>query len=345
MHVYSTIRHETQNLFWSNPDAWYCVSGEWLFAGGFAGHTHDSVEFLAKVEQVELLFDSMQSFACDWVDGQRVRASESRSWTLDERANQIWQLLQAKCPRLKRVLVSESDPQRHVDPWPDSLATLIDKCPATISISGVSYHRRTIAGGLAYQRCLWLRTGPPNSTDSNWALSNPNWTRESILLPPKKFRGPVGAFERTLYKANRIYCYGLSLRQLSIEAMERHNFEGNQRGFTCPNPACEMHFDQPGQWPLHAIETGHSVNATFTSELATQSMLQLERLMYMQKKDVEIAREKMITDWGVKGSEQRRIAEHAFLSQVEFDPLYAHSKPGKQASIWIRYGDTMNQEY
>ncbi|CAO2651718.1 Nn.00g000010.m01.CDS01, partial [Neocucurbitaria sp. VM-36] len=190
MHVCSTTRHEAQKLFWDNPDAWYHVSGEWLLAGGFAGHTYDAIDILANVRQVELGFDSMQSFTYDWVDGNSAIAPESPSWTLDERIYEIWELLQANCPRLARVVVSESLPRKTTEPLPESLARIVDMSPTGISVFGASYLRRTIPSGFAYQRCLWQPIQPNDDAAKEWVLADLDWTRDSVLLPPKEFRGP-----------------------------------------------------------------------------------------------------------------------------------------------------------
>jgi hypothetical protein len=56
MHASSVTRNEAAQLFWSNPNVWYHVSGEWLLAGGFTGHTIYAVDFLRNVQQIKIQF-------------------------------------------------------------------------------------------------------------------------------------------------------------------------------------------------------------------------------------------------------------------------------------------------
>ncbi|KAH8707666.1 hypothetical protein GQ44DRAFT_628312, partial [Phaeosphaeriaceae sp. PMI808] len=93
MHASPATRTEAEKLFWSNPAAWYHVSGEWLLAGGFAGHTHDATNLLVNVQRVEINFRDIESFTRDFNDGESAIPPDSPSWTLAERVHSIWRLL------------------------------------------------------------------------------------------------------------------------------------------------------------------------------------------------------------------------------------------------------------
>jgi hypothetical protein len=55
------------------------------------------------------------------------------------------------------------------------------------------------------------------------------------------------------------------------------------------------------------------------------------------KRDRWDAIDAMRAQWGEDGSEQRRAVEHAFLQQIEQDPLYACSKPAEETVLWRNY--------
>jgi hypothetical protein len=114
MHASSVTRNEAEQLFWSNPNAWYHVSGEWLLSGGFTGHTLYAVDFLRNVQRVEIHFESVDSFSDEWIDGERklLYDGEQPSRTADEQIKGLWYLVTTMCPRLTHVVVSESHYRR-----------------------------------------------------------------------------------------------------------------------------------------------------------------------------------------------------------------------------------------
>jgi hypothetical protein len=71
---------------------------------------------------------------------------------------------------------------------------------------------------------------------------------------------------------------------------------------------------------------------------------QAEQINRRHKQDREDAIGTLRRSWGVLGTEQRRVAEHAFLSQLEHDPLYTCSRSAKQTFLWNWYKATMNDE-
>jgi hypothetical protein len=144
-----------------------------------------------------------------------------------------------------------------------------------------------------------------------------------VLPPHKTFRGPVGAFQRIGYDLDRYFYLYQSLCSLRTEAFEKHYL---------------------GEDSPHADESGHQCDAYVPLELAAEINTQDERIerKYMQGRDNAI--ELMRKSWGVLGSEQRRVAEHAFLSQLEHDPLYTCSRPARQTILWNAYKGIMNDD-
>jgi hypothetical protein len=71
MRVSSYMRKEAQKLFWSYPDVWYRIQGNWILAGGFPGHTDHDLDFLARVTHVEVKFEGAPLAHNAWDDGEQ----------------------------------------------------------------------------------------------------------------------------------------------------------------------------------------------------------------------------------------------------------------------------------
>ncbi|KAH8707667.1 hypothetical protein GQ44DRAFT_715624 [Phaeosphaeriaceae sp. PMI808] len=230
-----------------------------------------------------------------------------------------------------------------MEPLHDIHKMLLRTCPTSVTVSA-SRLERTAAGRNILKRCLWQSVQPENTPSINeWAIVDPDYTRQSILLPPKEFRGPVGAFQRIHYKSNRCFLQKASLDLLRIEETEKHYFAKEYRTFNCPTPACSAYFNQPGQWPAHAIEHRHYIDAEPPPEIAIRFAQQDQMLNDMLQRECKDVFERLASDWGAEGSDQRRIAEDAFLHQLQHDPLYARSKPRRESSIWTSYWLNMNR--
>jgi hypothetical protein len=345
MHLSSVTRYEAKKLFWSDQVTWYRVDGEWLLAGGFPGHTFNAVGFLANVQQVEIHFPSMTSFTYDWTDMEPMRLVEEPSLrTLDERIDRVWRLLSEKCPRVARVVVSEGHYRQVTQGLTDIHKRLLRRCPANLTVSA-SYLQHNTSSRRTVKRRLWEKSQANNSSAAgDWTVANLQWTRQIVLLPPKTFHGPVGAFQRTMYELACYLYQHRSLVPLRIEAIEKHHFGGDYCAFRCRAPACTAYFDLPGQWLAHADEYRSHCEANLPPDYEAEFAAQEEQIESRHKQRRMDVIETMRTSWSALGSEPRRIAEHAFLSQLEDDPLYAGSRPGEQTFMWKYYQATMNCE-
>ncbi|KAF2822731.1 hypothetical protein CC86DRAFT_261125, partial [Ophiobolus disseminans] len=336
MHTSSVTRKEAQQLFWSNRNAWYQVSGEWLLAGGFTGHTLYAVDFLRNVQRLEIHFTTVDSFSNNWIDGERklLYDGEQPSRTVDEQIKGLWHMLTTMCPRLTHVVVSESHKRRAMQ---EVHKVLVQKCPATISVSA-SYLQRTSLDGATVKRHLVKKSHTNNGKTIHWPILDLEWTRQIILLPLKEFRGLVGEFQRVDY-ALSLYLHRMwALALLRIEVVEKYHFGGEYHPFNCPEPTCPAYFTLPGQWPAHADEfSAHHDKAEIPREFAIQWAEHKEEIQRTYQRGRWDAIELMRAQWGVDGSEQQRAIEHAFLEQIEHDPLYACSKPAKETALWGRY--------
>lgn len=345
MQVSSTTRDEAKQRFWSAREAWYRVEGEWLLAGGFAGHTYHAADFLANVQQVELHFESVDAFRFDWLDIDVKRLVAERSFqTIGKQIDNVWRLLLAICPSIRRVVVSESHNRAATQPLSKVHTALLQRCPTNVDVSGSYLQRRTPNSRAAVRHLVRKEQVHDSSVPDAWTVVNPQWTPQIVLPPHKTFRGAVGSFQQIKYEGER-YSYQLqTLGLLRIKATETHYFGGEPRAFTCPAPACTAYFDRPGQWPAHADKFKHQYDAEVPPEFAAEFAAQRKQLERRQKQGCDHAIESMRKSWAVPGTEQRRIAEYAFLSQLEHDPLYACGRPARQTSIWNWYRMIMDKK-
>lgn len=345
MQVSSAMRVEARKLFWSCPDAWYWVDGHWLLAGGFPGHAHHAIDFLAHIEQVEVDFNNIKTLREDWeaeICRNHVGEPVAPSQGVEDRIRDFWQTLQHRLPRATNVVVSESRPRRAGESPPHDFKVMVEMCHAGISASA-SFFKMAAGNTHRLERSLWRRARGDASTAGGWEKISPTWTRQSILLPPKEFRGPVGAYERVLYKSRRYCLQKWAEQRLLIEAIERHHFHERHEPFDCFHPECNAQFGLPGEWTLHAIDSGHSPSAVPPDEVKASFDQHKNMLEQMQKQDVAWGRVK--EDRGEDGSKRRHNAEQAFLHQLDHDPLYAHGKPARECSTWVMYTRNMTYIY
>jgi hypothetical protein len=121
---------------------------------------------------------------------------------MEERMRNFWRTLQHLCPRVTRIIAStEGEGWDPKDSLPEVLKKIIQTCPAGISVS-VSL-LRGVSKSSPLERNLWRLASNDNSVAGEWEMIGPDWTRLNILLPPREFRGPVGAFQRSCHNSHR----------------------------------------------------------------------------------------------------------------------------------------------
>jgi hypothetical protein len=260
-------RTEAEKRFWADPTAFYCVNGFWVLQGGYAGETFYDLDSLARVERVNVWFDGDRMM--EWFYGQnfsefkrlyeiddgRYRlkdASGDLIQDLDEKARRFWEKLQHLCPRLTHILVTADRYQWFSDSKPDTLLERIMRsCPGGIKASvSARYWYLPSAPEVEPQwiPSVWrLIRNTEKKTESSdiWVPENVHWTPRFILLPPKRFRGPVGSFQRSLFKHHRYLMWKEATKPLCIDAIERHHFHNRRTPFSCPLPNCDDVFEKP----------------------------------------------------------------------------------------------------
>ncbi|KAF2134170.1 hypothetical protein P153DRAFT_363154 [Dothidotthia symphoricarpi CBS 119687] len=336
MHVSSTMRIEARKLFWSDPDVWYHVDAPWLLAGGFPGPAYHAMNILPYVEQIEVEFDHMTSVLHD-SEPSIGEAQSASSWVIEKRICDLWRTLRRRFPRVTHVVVSESHPRGAEHTPPCELKMVVQMCPLGVTVSASILQRDDVSCLL--ERNLWRLAGDA-SVAGEWEMVYPDWRRQSIILPPKEFRGLVGAYQHIDYQFQRFCSRKWAIPLLLIEARERHHFDERCEPFRCFEPTCVIGFERAGKWALHAMRTRHDEKGqgTIPPEEFRHRFEQHEaELRRMRKRDIEGALEKMLRDWSEKTSEEQLGAEQAFLHQLDHDPLYAHGRPAQESLTWLTY--------
>jgi hypothetical protein len=344
MQVSSAMRKDSQKLFWSDPETWYFIRGEWLLAGGFSGRTLNAMDAFAYMQRIEVDFGAsgpLEFYA--WRDGMRRYNKQSPDNVWDQHIHDFWRTLQHRFPSVTEVVLSQTYGEIAGAPVPNEFGILAGKCPAGIRTSisclqeEVDYYKRL-------KRILWQQVCTSDGMPAAWEVANVSWTRTSVLPPPKTFRGPVGAFCRIRYHASLQSYRHWACRFLFIYAIEAHHQQEKQTPYTCLASDCDLQFEVPGQWAAHAIDSEHDRKITLPDkQLRALFHSHVERVSEMKQQYPE-ALARMQIEWGKEGSEQRSKAESVFLSQLQHDPLYTQDKSPEESEIWLSYKRAMNNE-
>ncbi|KAH8729086.1 hypothetical protein GQ44DRAFT_723979 [Phaeosphaeriaceae sp. PMI808] len=338
MHVSSSMRVEAEKLFWSDPDTWYSIKGEWIAIGAPRGHSEFDFDFFANLKQIEISFDYMSISAVVPTDLESAEGQLSVPPGVENDITRFWKSFQRVFPHVEHVVFSE----RHL-PFDNGARQrlLIQFCPPGLTVSASCLQNIEVIHR-PLKRQLWKQTRTDQGTAGEWKMITAAWSREMIIPPSKIFRGLVGAYHRTQRRRHRHECHLTGLRLLRIEAIERFYFEGRKQPFSCPEPPCQARFYQPRQWLFHSVHINLDSNAILPSaDLRAKFIEQEAKLEQIYIRDVKEPLEKMRAQWK-KGRNQRRHIRHNFLSQLAQDPLYTQAKPGVESFAWRNYQSTMS---
>jgi hypothetical protein len=336
MQCSSALRCEAKKLFWSDPNAWYFLSGKWLLDGGYAGETHHTLAFLIHVERVEIHFDYMSSMFWNQDGKRQVDSHPEEPYSIEGRIHTLWQSLQIRCPRVTHVIVTETRQCDANEPLPHELATILRMPPPGISVT-VSILRK-IRNSIHLERSRWQRV------DGRIELVERNAMWRTVQPPPKVFRGPVGAYQQVYHTFGRVHEQRFATRYICIEARERHHFDGRNEPFTCIRSDCNVRLEKSGDWIVHALATNHDTELNHPVPLEEHKDVLERREVYlkqMHEQDINEPLARMSEAWGEPGDEGRAIVQWAWWDQLENDPLYAHGKPPAECSTWQQFLEDM----
>lgn len=347
MHTSSCVRAEAEKLFFSGPDAWYCVDADWILRGCYAGDTHYATEFLPHVKQLEIQFRVMDEDF--WLSnyhcfGDRPEEKQNRTLQrLEERVRRFWQTVQAIFPRVHQVLLCESYLRTQSELPPSIFNKLALMCSPDMEVS-FSFLKARKRRDFRAERSMWRQV--KNITDasavSEWIEIPTQHQQPRVILPNKRFRGPIGAYEYSCYKADLYYQHEYITFVMLTAAVEAHHFDGRHDPFQCPASECDAWFEQPGEYTKHVIEQSehqrHVSSPAPVKALFSGHEKHLEVLRWECNKAGDTFREL----WDTEGTEKRRATERVALHQIENDPLYAQQKPACKSYILNKVLDDLD---
>lgn len=344
MSVSSALRKEASKLFWSDQDVWYKVNGHWLISGGHPASEHYNLDFLTNITQLEADFFDM-STVCNnwdfagsnttWDFGYNRGGVRERPPDLLERAQDFWKVVQRRCPRVVRVIISESLTSRIGSEIPHQAKLLAQQAPPHIETS-IS----TLQMNVADRPGRIMEYTARQAMIDDWEVESSNWRRQSVRPPPKPWRGPVGAFCRLFYKDAQFQFMLLGLKLMKIKAVGKHLLTAKEP-YTCYSQLCHRQFTDPDTWAAHIVRCRAGPEGPLPAEYDDVFKEHEKNLNDFYEKYHFQAQAEFFEECGKLGSQKRLDAKQAFLEQLERDPNYAHPKPARQSPAFTSYRDKL----
>ncbi len=344
--VSSKTRKEAQALFWSDNCVWYSICAPWVLSGGAASHTRYALEPMRSMTQIEIDFGKMRPFGkYFWKDGQPAPNLALSEKDIEQQIQNFWQVVQRRFPHATRVVISETLPWVIGSPLPVWHRILAEACPPHIQ-AYISSLRHGLDHSRRMERSLWQLHRHSKTKTASWEAVAPVWRRQSVEPPLKEFRGPVGAYSSWVHRRLRHTHMRYARPRLVLQAVQMHYLESKPSSFPCPDTSCNLHFLQPAEWVLHAIDASHDLkNMVLPSEQLQAWFAQFDsKRSHFNQQDYATLKS-LRTQWGEEHSPERQAAEQAFLSQLEHDPLYAREVPPEQSVMWRDYLIDMNAKF
>ncbi|KAH6629736.1 hypothetical protein C7974DRAFT_395132 [Boeremia exigua] len=334
MHTSSSIRCEAKKLFLSDPDAWYAVSAQWIIQGCYPGETTHDMEFMPYVEQLEVVCYAPDNFSDEnyFEDEIHITDGEKGAGVGKEQDKIIWHFWHRVCtrfPRVSRVVLSFIFPQQLGTVPAEDSNKITRMCIPGVEVyfSFVTYEDRIFS---RREKRTWRQL-----KDNEGWTEIPNYDQPRIVMPPKLFRGPIGAYESWIHKATQLAAREKTVKTMLVAAVEKHHFYGRHEPLTCPVPDCSAWFDQPEQFTTHMLVEDR-INLGDHDRFLNQEMVPPEpfkALFATNEEELEELRQEahkrsdLLRDlWGKDGTKRRDAALQAAIHQVDHDPLCLQGK-------------------
>ncbi|KAF5851838.1 hypothetical protein GGP41_000580 [Bipolaris sorokiniana] len=330
---------------------YFVIEADWLLDGGYAGYTSNDLAFLAKVQNIQIDYDrEVRDKICLLRNG----IEEIQQ----DRIEHFWKMFQERCPRAKRVIINEvwvlmkireerpciaKELQHLVRSSPPGIlasAFIIEKAnvPADICASGPSTQNLQRA---VYQLC----------PDGSWKEGKLGQHWKAVLVPAKRFSGPVGRIYELRYRDSLLDLKWWGLWITVVEALDRCHFDkGRNWPFSCPMDGCNVYFQVAGEWTMHAAEF-HSQDLVDVYGLkmlpqgSIQDELRYRRAKLVEKKDkIDEESRKIQQQWNRGGQEQRSEMKRMWQQQLSNDPEWeTGGEDWSSNRIWQEINRTLQE--
>jgi hypothetical protein len=322
------------------------VEGQWLLDEGYPGQSFWDMAFLAYVQNVEVEYSPRTN----------ARIGERRDGTLQVKSHLIatfWATLKAKFPNAKKVVLNHNEEitasEEKQELFPLALQHLLRACPEDLKASVLFLERMQTSQPTAqpWRTGTWQRSVFRRAERDGWDKSKPDKSRQTILMPPKQFKGPVGGYSELVYQIyKKIPLQRFGLWPLMVEALDRHYFTmGRKETFSCPFSSCTAYFSQAGEWTCHAAKVHyHEWNklieilpmSSVGAELRERSQA-LER----KTRDVQEQFQKIKGLWNTGGSSIRKEIQGSWMEQLSIDAAWDTREKGENSKLWSEFRQDM----
>lgn len=292
------------------------------------------MEFMPYVEQLEVVCYTLDNFSDKYYLYNEIHIKDGkRSAVLGEEQDEVircfWHSVHTRFPRVSRVVLSFTFPQKLATVPAEYCKKIKRMCISGVEVyfSSVTYEDRIFS---RREKHTWREL-----KDIEGWTEIPNYDQPRIVMPPKEFRGPIGAYESWIYKATQLAARKETIKTMLVAAVERHHFYGRHEPFTCPVPDCLAWFDQPEQFTTHMLVEDR-INLGHHDRFLNQEMVPPEpfkALFATNEEELEELRQEVYKRseflrylWDRKRTERRDATLQAAIHQVEHDPLCLQGK-------------------
>ncbi|KAJ4287639.1 hypothetical protein N0V90_012342 [Kalmusia sp. IMI 367209] len=329
------LRAEASKAFWADPHTYYHVDAAWLVDGGWPGRTCHDMSFLDHVQNIEIEYG---------IDADRML--NLRGSLLDVNYSLVhgfWTALKKRFPRVKRIVINQN--------WGNKcLASLAKACPPSIDVSvlvnGPYIGAEPVGHSTRNKRSLHRFVGV-----NGWEELASGPRHKTVLIPMRKFTGPVGEYEKAKYVALRLDLQRHGLGAMMMAALDQHHFEPedfHKVQFTprsCPMTDCDQDFWRPGSWTIHGISQ-HSDDLIPGQEFLGWPE-ELRCLFIQRNLEFDSVYEKLSLDmnrihceWNEpEGGERsqrakRREIRQGWMEQLDKDENWKTGEPAGRSALW-----------
>jgi hypothetical protein len=350
MHTSSKLRIEASKLFWGRRNVYFLVEAQWLLDHAYPGQSYWDMAFLANVQNVQV--------DCSPTLSRKICPKRGETRQIQHTLLHVfWTSLQNRFPNLKSVIINHNEERTSWDdekePFPLALQLLLRACPQYIT-SSVLFLEMMPQGTVSrmdwrtatWQRCLFQQT-----ETGDWRKSKPESTSKTVIMPPKKFNGPVGRFsnmEYQLYYTIRLQRFGLW--PLMVEALDRHHFDlGRSTSFACPLSGCTAYFYQAGEWTVHAATQHYQEWESLLEVLpSTSAGAELrERCKALDQKTAEVHAQysEIRNAWTLSNETIQGEIKRSWIEQIDSDAAWETEEKGEKSRLWQDFIESLYPSY
>jgi hypothetical protein len=354
MHVSAKLRIEASKLFWAKEDAYFSVEAHWLLHGAYSGHSYWDMAFLAQVQNVEVEYTPTTSKSI---------CPQQEDGTISIQQNLItafWATLKGRIPNVKKVILNQNEENigfgDETKYLPLAIQLLLQACPQDIEVSVLFLEKKQEAAldeavttdwrTATWQRCLYQQTRA-----GVWDKRKSDRLRQTIMMPPKQFKGPVGRFIEFRYQCYwNIPLQRFGLWPLMVEALDRHHFDmGRNESFCCQLAGCTAYFTRAGEWTVHAAEVHYQEWRRLMEILPNDSVGAdlRERNRALDRKTTEVQEnfKEMKEAWKIGDEATRDEIQRSWMEQLASDAAWETREKGEKSKLWLGYMEDLYSDH